>query len=65
MGLSKEEIREIRASGAYKDAFGIALDIHQKEHEPGATHFRACEECKSGFALLLVVNLGAERGAAT
>ncbi len=53
MSLSKEDVREIRDSDEHKDAFSVALGIHQK-HEPGAAHFRGCEECKSGYALLLI-----------
>lgn len=57
--LTQEEIKEIRATPEFKEAFATALGIHQKEHEPGAKHFRDCVECKSGFALLLIGGLEA------
>jgi hypothetical protein len=56
MQLTPEDIQELKQSKEYKDAFAIALEIHQ-EHEPGATHFRDCVECKSGFALLFAGGL--------
>jgi hypothetical protein len=53
MGLTREDIREIKQTPEYREAFDIALAIHRREHNIDATHFRDCEECKCGFALLL------------
>ncbi len=57
--MTREDIQELKLSKEYRDAFDTALAIHRKEHEPAATHFRNCVECKSGFALLLVAALRA------
>lgn len=62
MSLTNEDLRELRSSEQYQEAFSVALKIHRKEHEPEAQHFRGCKECKSGFALLLMSNLKRSQG---
>jgi len=55
--MKLEDTAEIRESAEHKDAFAIALGVHQKDHDPTATHFRDCVECRCGYALLLIANL--------
>lgn len=57
MLFTREEMKALRGSAEYKDASDTALNIHQQIHDPAATHFKDCLECKSGFALLLIANL--------
>jgi len=55
--LTQEEIDALKGTEEYASAFATALEIHKKVHDPNATHFRDCIECKSGFALLLGAGL--------
>lgn len=57
MSLTEEDIHDLKESPEYREAFDIALDVHRKEHEPNASHFRNCVECKSGFAILFCAGL--------
>jgi hypothetical protein len=55
--LASVDLAAIKDTEAYQGAYGIALSIHQKDHDQRAVDFKDCRQCKDGFALLLTANL--------
>lgn len=55
--VASVDMAEIKDSPEYRDAYGIALGIHLKNHDQRATNFKGCVQCENGFGLLLTANL--------
>ena len=55
--IAPVDLAAIKGTEMYQGAYGIALSIHQKDHDQRATDFKDCRQCKDGFALLLAAKL--------